>query len=322
METSDRHLVVIRGHEVAEGTNTLDGLIASFLVVQDIKKASAETYKRELLQFFQWVGDSGLDMGALSRVDILDFKDHLLERGLSPLTVSNYIEVVRKFFEWSESMKYYPNIAKGVKGPRREQKFKKLHLSEEQSRALLGFFQSSVSETAPRDFAVVNLILRTGLRCIEVTRADISDITFRGGRRILKVFGKGRDEKSDFVILSEKAYQPIRDYLQTDRVGALQGEPLFVSFSNNSKGRRLSTRTVSGICKEGLKAIGLDGREFTAHSLRHTTAVQLLKHGGQLADVQAVLRHANPATTQIYTESVKEELRVEKAPELLLDDVF
>ena len=91
-------------------------------------------------------------------------------------------------------------------------------------------------------------------------------------------------------------------------------EPLFVSTSNRNNGGRLTTKTISTMCKEGLRAIGLDAREYTAHSLRHTTAVMLLKNG-TIQDVQSVLRHQSPTTSQIYTKSVEEELRLAKEAE-------
>ena len=217
----------------------------------------------------------------------------------------------------AEGEKYYPNIAKGIKTPRRQQAFKKQHLTDDKSAELLEHFRS----LSLRDYAIVNLILRTGLRTIEVVRADVGDITFKGNRRVLKVWGKGHIEKDDFVVLSEKAYEPIKEYLQT-RKACKSGEPLFTSTSHQNYGGRLTTKTISSICKDGLRAIGLDGKEFTAHSLRHTTAVAILKHGGQLTDVQSVLRHSSPVTSQIYTESVKEELRLQNAPELALDEAF
>jgi site-specific recombinase XerD len=164
-------------------------------------------------------------------------------------------------------------------------------------------------------------MLRTGLRTIEVVRANIQDITFKGDRRVLLVWGKGHIERDDFVVLTDKAYEPIKEYLNT-RKGAKSGEPLFVSNSHQNYGERLTTRTISQICKDGLKAIGMDGKEFTAHSLRHTTAVTILKHGGSITDVQEVLRHSSPVTSEIYVESVKEELRLQKAPESMLDNAF
>jgi site-specific recombinase XerD len=120
--------------------------------------------------------------------------------------------------------------------------------------------------------------------------------------------------------LTEKAYAPIREYLKTrkDKTDA----PLFTSQSNNNKGGRMTTKAISSIVKKGLKAIGLDGKEFTAHSLRHTTAVNILKAGGSIYSAQVTLRHSSPATTQIYTESIKEEQRLENPAEALIDKMI
>lgn len=313
-----RAVVKVKGKAVRVG-NTTDwrGLVASFVSTQDVKESSRNLYNRTLSQFFVWVEASGKVLANMTRVDILEYKDHLQAEGLSALTIGSYIVAVRKFYEWAEANKLYPNIAKGIKTPRRVQAFKKQHLTDSKSSELLSYFESK----SLRDFAIVNLILRTGLRTIEVVRADIGDITFKGERRILRVWGKGHTEKDDFVVLSERAYIPIANYLLT-RKGAKAGEPLFTSNSNQNKGGRLTTRTISQICKEGLQAIGMDGKEFTAHSLRHTTAVAILKHGGNITDVQSVLRHSSPVTSQIYTESVKEEMRLQEAPEMIVDAAF
>lgn len=310
---------MVQGKEVRVGnTNSWRGLVATFISTQDVRESSRKLYTRTLSQFFVWMERSGKQLPTLTRQDVLEYKDSLQEEGHSSLTISSYITAVRKFYEWTEAEKLYPNIAKGVKTPRRVQAFKKQHLTDAKSGELLEHFRS----LSLRDYAIVNLILRTGLRTIEVVRADVGDITFKGERRVLKVWGKGHAEKDDFVVLSDKAYQPIKDYLSTVRRGAKAGEPLFTSASHQNAGGRLTTKTISTLCKDGLRAIGLDGKEFTAHSLRHTTAVAILKHGGQLTDVQSVLRHTSPVTSQIYTESIKEELRLQNAPELALDDAF
>lgn len=316
--SSSRAVVRVQGKDVKVGnTNDWRGLVATFISTQDVKESSRALYTRTLSQYFVWMEESGKVLMNLTRQDVLEYKDYLQGQSLSSLTISSYITAVRKFYEWAEGEKYYPNIAKGIKTPRRQQAFKKQHLTDDKSAELLEHFRS----LSLRDYAIVNLILRTGLRTIEVVRADVGDITFKGNRRVLKVWGKGHIEKDDFVVLSEKAYEPIKEYLQT-RKACKSGEPLFTSTSHQNYGGRLTTKTISSICKDGLRAIGLDGKEFTAHSLRHTTAVAILKHGGQLTDVQSVLRHSSPVTSQIYTESVKEELRLQNAPELALDEAF
>lgn len=315
---SSRAIVKVAGKAVKVGnTDDWRGLIATFVATQDVKESSRQLYARTLTQYFRWIQEEGKNINLLTRQDILEYKDSLTSSGLSSLTIGSYIVAVRKFYEWAEAYKLYANIAKGVKTPKRVQAFKKQHLTDNKSTELLQHFESM----GLRNYAIVNLILRTGLRTIEVVRADVGDITFKGDRRILKVWGKGHTEKDDFVVLSEKAYEPIRAYLET-RKGAKAGEPLFISNSRQNAGERLTTRTISHLCKEGLQAIGLDGKEFTAHSLRHTTAVAILKHGGNITDVQEVLRHTSPVTSQIYTESVKEELRLQNAPETILDSAF
>ena len=321
MNVQSRNVVRIGGAEVA-ATAPTDGAqwrsaLAFFVSGQDVKESSRNLYSRTLKLFFEWTEERGKQIADLSRTDILEYKDELFAKGLSSLSVASYLTSLRKFYEWAESEKLYPNIAKGVKTPRRVQAFKKQHLTEDKSTELLNHFESM----SLRDYAIVNLILRTGLRTIEVVRADVGDITFKANRRILRVWGKGRDTKDDFVVLTDKTYLPIKNYLAT-RKGVKANESLFTSGSHRNTGERLTTRTISGLCKEGLKAIGLDGREFTAHSLRHTTAVTILKNGGQLTDAQEVLRHSSPTTTQIYTESIKEELRLKDAPETLIDRAF
>ena len=292
-------------------------VVGMFIASQDVKDSSRSLYTRTLSQFFLWIEKTGKVLNSLTREDILEYKDHLLSSGLSALTISSYLVVVRKFYEWTESLLIYPNIAKGIKTPRRKQAFKKQHLTENKIGDLLEYYR----EKSLRDFAIVNLLLRTGLRTIEVVRADVGDITFKGDKRVLLVWGKGHTEKDSFVVLTDKAYLPIREYLDS-RKGVKSGDPLFVSNSRRNGGERLTTRTISGICKEGLREVGLDGKEFTAHSLRHTTAVEILKNGGEITDVQRVLRHTSPVTSQIYTESIEEELRLQKSPESLLDRAF
>jgi integrase/recombinase XerC/integrase/recombinase XerD len=288
--------------------------VEAFLSECDIRANSKSVYRRGLLYFFRWVENTGRVISELTRADIIIFKESLLSTH-SNLSVAGYLVALRRFYEWCEGNKLYPNIAKGIKSPKRKNAYLKEHLRENQITDLLAHFEGNT-----RDYAIVNLLLRTGLRCIEVVRANVEDITFKGGQRILRVWGKGRDEKDAFVVLTDKAYAPIRAYLDTRGTTTLK-EPLFISTSNRNLKGRLTTRSISKICKEGFRAIGIDGKEYTAHSLRHTTAVLLLKNGS-LADVQSVLRHSSPATSQIYTKSIEEELRLANPSEMKLDGIF
>ena len=295
----------------------IESLVDSFIQAQDVKLSSKELYRRTLKQYFNWIDTKNYLLSEIARPQLLEYKDELLTSGLSSLTVGSYITSVRRFYEWAEANKFYPNVAKGIKTPKRKQQFKKQPLLPEQATALLSYYQ----DRTLRDYAVISLLLRTGLRTIELIRASVEDIVFKGSQRVLLVHGKGRDEKDNFVLLTDKAYKPIADYLAT-RGKVNSSEPLFTSSSNNSKGERLTTRTISYIAKEGLKAIGLNESSFTAHSLRHTTAVNILRGGGSLEQAQFTLRHSNPATTQIYTATLNEERRLQNSGEALIDSLY
>lgn len=295
----------------------IEELVNSFISSLDVKESSKRTYRRTLKQYFNWVEEKGYLLSEIARPQILEYKRDLLSSDKSTLTTGSYITSVRRFYEWTEANKYYPNVAKGIKTPRRKQKFRKQPLTPAQATDLLEYLR----ETSLRDYAIINLILRTGLRTIEVVRLDVGDITFKGSQRVLMVHGKGRDEKDSFVVLTEKAYRPIAEYLIAEGKRSTS-QPLFTSTSNNSSGERLSTRTISSIAKRGLRAIGLDEESFTAHSLRHTTAVNILRGGGSFEQAQMTLRHSNPATTQIYTATLNEERRLQNSGEALIDNLF
>ena len=295
----------------------IEELVDKFIYSQDVKESSKRLYRRTLKQYFSWVVKKSYSLSEIARPQLIEYKEELLSSGKSSLTVGSYVTSVRRFYEWTEANKFYPNVAKGIKSPKRKQQFKKQPLLPSQATELLNYYQSKDL----RDYSIINLLLRTGLRTVEVTRANVEDITVKGSHRVLLIQGKGRDEKDNFVLLTEKAYQPLAQYLAT-RDNINSSEPLFISTSNNSSGDRLTTRTISYIAKEGLKAIGLNEKAFTAHSLRHTTAVNILRAGGSLETAQFTLRHSNPATTQIYTATLNEERRLQNSGEALLDSLY
>lgn len=292
-------------------------ILSSFLNGLDIMETSRETYRWGLERFFKWINSSGRSLDSLSPADIMAFKNYLMKEKLSPLTIGGYVTAVRMFYSWTETSMLYPNIARSVRPPRGRKGFRKCALSPEESAALLNYLKGK----SRRDYAIVNLILRTGLRTIEVSRADIGDIVRKRGKRVLKVWGKGADEKDTYVILGKPVWEPIQEYL-TQRKSSSKADPLFVTEGKGHKGVRMAPRSIQYLCKEALKAIGLYGHEYSAHSLRHTTGVLLLKNGGDWKDVQRVLRHASPTTSQIYTASIEEEVRLDSNPESLLDDAI
>ena len=148
-------------------------LVERFLASQDTKQTSKETYRRGLMRFMGWIIREGIQDP--TREDILAYKGFLRNQDLSSSTLSSYLVAVRKFFEWTEGVKIYPNVAKGIKGARRSRGFRKDSLTIPQIKELLGGIDRSTLR-GKRDYALINLLIRTGVRTIEVTRADVGDI--------------------------------------------------------------------------------------------------------------------------------------------------
>lgn len=278
----------------------VEDLIERFLASMDVKINSKNTYRRQIKPFICWMmGRYSYDsLRQINQQDIYSYKDSLVKAGKSAYTISGYLTAVRKFFEWLESNKIFPNIAKNVKGLKKPKGFRKDCLTVEQIRTALASFDINTADGL-RDYALFNLLVRTGLRTVEISRATVGDLRQESGEAILQIQGKGRDSKDDFVLLVDETLRPLRRYLASR--GALsEKDPLFSSTSNRTNGEPLKERTISWIIKEALRRIDIDDSRLTAHSLRHTAVSLSIKNGASLIQAQAMARHSDPKTTMIY----------------------
>lgn len=303
-----------------------DEIISAFINSLDVAPGSRQTYSRAIKQFFNWIDARNYQLSQLTRVEILEYKDYLLS-GRTSLSAAAYITAVKSFYIWAESTKQYQNIARDIKLPKRKQTFKRQPILPQQAGELLDYFESK----GARDLAIAQLMLTTGLRTIEVIRANVEDIDIKHVQdpatkeivlaRVLMVQGKGRDTKDDFVIIPDALNVYLQKYLSTRKKTA-GCSPLFVSQSNRCADQRLTTRTIRSIIKEGLKAIGIDHKDYTAHSCRHAAGTNILLNGGTIEQAQRTLRHANPSTTQIYTHTLNDIRRLQNSGESFLADLY
>lgn len=302
----------------ADGLGGIDAVVDAFLSDQQVMETSRRAYGWKIRRFFGWCRSTGRKMDELRRADIVAYIGDMSENGYSARTMMSYTVAVRRFFAWLESRGISTNIVSGVKSPGyRKIGFVKMHLDRDERAGLLEYAR----KRGLRDYAIINLMLRNGLRTIEVSRLDAGDISYRRNVRIVKVWRKGAYGKDDFVVLTDEAYGPIAEYL-SGRGKVLPGSPLFVTEGKGHSGGRMSPRRIQQIVKDGLKSIGLVSREYSPHSLRHTTAVAVLEGGGSIFDVQRVLGHASSSTSQIYVKSVEEQMRLDNAPENIIRGAF
>jgi site-specific recombinase XerD len=154
-----------------------------------------------------------------------------------------------------------------------------------------------------RDKAMLELLFSTGLRVSELCSLNNDlDLT----RDEFSVRGKG--EKVRVVFLSDDAKDAVKKYLKERKD---MDDAMFVQFGKNTanaKSLRLSPRSIERIVKHHAIKAGIS-KKVTPHVVRHSFATDLLQNGADLRSVQALLGHANIATTQIYTHVTDKHLR-------------
>lgn len=287
----------------------LDGFISQWLAEVDVAARTKDAYRKGIYYYRDYLNGEALT--GSSRADVLAYKGHL-QATYKPGTVSTYLVPVRRFYTWLHATTGTPNITAGIKGAKPSTGHAKDALTEHQVGDVLA---AITGPTATRDRALLALMVGTGVRVIEVTRASVGDLRSSGGATVLDVWGKGHESKDALVVIRPNVERLIRAYLAS-RGPLTDDAPLFASASNRNPGGRMTTRSVSRVVKETLAAAGLTSSRLTAHSMRHTAVTLALLGGAPLEDVQAMARHTNISTTQIYAHALN---RIEDAAEGYID---
>ena len=277
-----------------------DNVFESWTSFLDVKPSTIETYKKSIRQFSAFLSSNNIS--SPKREDILNYKKSLL-KNRKPTTVNNYLMAVKQFFKWTETNGIYPNIAVNIKGVKLDRGFKKDCLTLKQVRKILKSIDTS-NIKGLRDYAIILLMVTTGLRTFEVMGANIEDFRNLGDFTVLYIQSKGREGKNTYVKVSEPVEEAIRKYL-SERGVLNDKEPLFTSTAKRNEGERLTTRSIRGIVKEIFINSNLNSNRLTAHSLRHTTATINLLNGGTPEETMQLLRHSNLNTTLIYSHNLK-----------------
>ena len=266
----------------------------------DASPRTVETYSKAIKQFFRYLQGKGIKQP--QREDIVAYREYL-SKDHKPTTVQSYLAAVKLFFQWTEQEKIYPNIAQRVKGAKLDTEHKKDYLTKKQVSKLLKSIDRSTLK-GKRDYAMLSLMVTTGLRTVSIINANVEDIRAAGDATALYYKGKGHQEKATYVKLAEPVEEAIRDYLKA-RGRADGKEPLFTSTAHRNNGGRMTTRSISRVAKESLIDIGLDSDRLTAHSFRHTAATLNLLNGGTVEETQQLLDHKNINTTLIYSHALE-----------------
>lgn len=275
-------------------------LINQYVQSLDRKAITTTSYRRILLAFNKYLKANSIL--SPNKKDILCYKEYL-SKEVKSASIQKTVVVLRGFFTYLDSEEIYRNIMTGIRGVKIEPTFKRASFTLNEVEKLLDKAkQLSNSIDGLRNYAIIALLATTGLRTIEVERANVCDLVIGSDGYKLYIQGKGNDDKDQYVKISEDVYRILMDYF-IQRADEL--EPLFITHGRNNHGDRIKTRTIRWIVKELLRRIGIDDKRYTAHSLRHSMATNLILYGnGTLEETQQILRHKDISTTQIYNHSL------------------
>jgi integrase/recombinase XerD len=278
---------------------SLDAALDLFLVHVRVEKGLAantvEGYGHDLRRYLDHLAAAGVtDWSRVGRRDIQDHLGALVERGLSPRSQARALSAIRTFHRLLAAEKLTPSDpADEVDSPRRERKLPQ-PLSPAECADLLAA-PDARSAAGRRDRAMLELLYATGLRVSELVGLTLNDVNLE--TRVLVARGKGNKER--LVPVGAPAAESIKGYLGGARQLLLKGRrspDLFVT----SRGGRMTRHGFARLLDRHGRAAGIR-RRVSPHKLRHSFATHLLAGGADLRSVQAMLGHADVATTQIYT---------------------
>jgi integrase/recombinase XerD len=137
---------------------------------------------------------------------------------------------------------------------------------------------------------LITLLYSTGMRISEIANLKIADIDSKL-MRIKIVSGKGKKDR--FVPLSELVLAQLRTYY-------IQYRPVIFLFNGSRNGKKYSTRTIQHVLQNTLAKIGLENKNYSVHTIRHSFATHLVDNGADLQIIQELMGHHHLSQTTQY----------------------
>jgi len=240
-------------------------------------------------------GDRDPELSAVTASDIATFLQQAMTRK-PPLRDKTLSSHLRNFFRYLfKAGKTSTNFAVGI--PSVAQRYGARlprHLTPEQVDTLVKAVRTE-TPSGRRNYAMVLLIARLGLRAPEVIAMQLDDIDWRGGEIIVR----GKGQLHDRVPLPHDVGEALADYVRLDRKASSRS--LFVS-ERPPHGPFKDGQLINSILRDAFRRTGLKppAPYVGSHILRHSLATNLVRRGASLEEIGDMLRHRSRASTMIY----------------------
>jgi integrase/recombinase XerC len=287
------------------------------LVDRDLAPATVRAYSHDLARFhtwFAWVHEGTAPLLTQVRtVDLAAFRAYLIhEQVHTPTTVNRRLQGLCVLFRWLYDCHWITeNPAAHLRFMRKSGTRQPPALQRREVFALVHAAAASPHGLAPRNVALVQLMLQAGLRVGEVTHLTHADLHL--GARLGTVHvrdSKGR--KARDIPLNSTVRRALQVYLGTLPQVSTQ-TPVFLS----KRGTSLAVRSAQAVVARLAVQAGIQRVPLSAQTLRHTFAVHYLqRHPGKLRDLADLLGHESLDTTAVYTKPSRDDVAtdLERSP--------
>jgi len=283
-------------------------MLDAFLEMMAAERGSArhtlDAYRRDLADFRAFLGKRGRMLATAGGDDIRAYLAQLAGAGLMPSTTARRLAAIRQYYRFL--------FLEGRRGddptthidtPKQGRRLPRL-LEEEEIEALIAAAKAKDGPGSLRLVALLELFYATGLRVSELAGLPLSALA--PDRSVLTVRGKG--DKERMVPIGGPARVALAAWLGVRPYYVTEPSRQRWLFPSRARSGHLTRQRVAQLLKALAPEAGLDASRLSPHVLRHAFASHLVANGADLRSVQAMLGHADIATTQIYTHVQTERL--------------
>ena len=267
------------------------------------------SYDRDLRNFADWLERQDAGLAEVTRDQITGYLIDCEAEGLKQSTRARRLSAIRQLYRFAvEEGWREEDPAIRIKGPGRSKRLPKTLDQGEVERLLVAARDARTHRM--RTICLMEMLYATGMRVSELVSLPVDEV--RGDPRMLLIRGKGGRER--LVPLSQPAREALAKWIseRDAREAAARAEGGAASrylFPSRGASGHLTRHAFYAQIKKLAVSAGISPDKVTPHRLRHAFATHLLEGGADLRAIQAMLGHADIATTEVYTHVLGERLQ-------------
>jgi len=286
----------------------MDTLARGFAVYLEAERGysplTATAYCGDLRRFFDFLhsADVPLEPDQVTTALVRGWVVDMHHEGLSPTTIARRLHGLRSFWSYLLACDYvHDDPVRKVSVPKRERTLPRYLTADELEALLEAAQRNKFVICAFRNYAIISVLIFTGMRRGEVIGLRIGDVSL--AEKVIRVRGKGG--KMRVIPLVDRAVEAVRDWLEL-RPSHKGHDYLFTT----THGNPIAPWRMHRIWRTVLEESSIEAQGVTLHTLRHSMATLLLQSGEcSLVEIQRILGHSRLDTTAIYLHVTESELR-------------